>query len=132
MVRKRLLQIIRSLISHIHQQCRGLTIDKSKDAVVHVLHLTRYWPVETLLERVQCPKTCIVALGGDDRIGTKDGGYLTSEFVCPSHVTGKHSDDMLTEAVHTHHRWIFVLVLHKGAMVLTQMPMAPMKMKASK
>ena len=87
MVRKRLLQIICTLISHIHQQRRGLTIDKSKDAVVHVLHLTRYWPVETLLERVQCPKTCIVALGGDDRVGTENGSYLMGEVVGSSHMT---------------------------------------------
>ena len=108
-----LLQIVRSLISCLQKQGSGLSIDESKDAVVHVFDVTRHRPIETFLKGVECPKTCIVALGGDDLMPSDDGSHFARQFVRTSHMTRKHSNDVLPKAIDTHHRRIFVLVLHE-------------------
>ena len=62
-------QIVGTLVANIHQQGRRLTVDKSKDAVVHVVDIAGNGPVEALLQGVERPQSCIVTLGGDDLMG---------------------------------------------------------------
>ena len=42
-----------------------------------------------------------------------DGSHFACQFVCTSHMTRKHSNDVLSQAIDTHHRRIFVLVLYE-------------------
>ncbi len=79
--RECLLQIVGALVAHLQQQCRRLTVDKSKDAVVHVIDIAGYRPVESLFERVECPKSGIVALGGDDGVGSQYTGYSVCQVI---------------------------------------------------
>ena len=112
MLRLCFLQIVRTLISHLQKQSCWLTIDESKDALVHVLDITCHRPIETLLKRVECPQPSIVALSGDDRMGTNEGSHHTSQVIGSSHMTTEHGDDVLSKTVHTHHSRIRVLILN--------------------
>ena len=92
-----------------------MTIDKSKDAVVHIFHFTGNRPIEALLQRVERPQTSVVTLGGDDEIGFEEGGYLTGQIVGTSDMSRENGDDMLPHTVDTYNRRIFVLVFDIGS-----------------
>ena len=105
------LKIVRALVANLKEQGGRLSAHESKDAVVHVLHIACYGPVETILESVQRPKTSIVALSRDDRIGSDDGSHLSGQVVSAADVSAQHRDDVQPHAVDAKHSRVFVLVL---------------------
>ena len=78
-----LLQIVSTLVADFHQQGCRLAIDESKDTLIHVV-VAGDGPVEALSKRIECPETCIVALGGDHFSGSDDACDLTSQIIRPS------------------------------------------------
>ena len=83
----RLFQIVRTLVACLQEQGCWLAIDEGKDAVVHIVDVAGYGPVESLFEGVECPQSGIVALGGDDGIGTNQRSHFMSKFVGATHMS---------------------------------------------
>ena len=79
-----LLQIVRTFVVGFEQQGCRLLVDEGDNAVVYIVDVTRYGPTKTLLEGVERPESCIVALGRDDGLGTKHRGNLLRQVVGPS------------------------------------------------
>ena len=80
---------------------------------------------------VKSPKIVVVALGRDDGECPKYGGKPAGEFVGSSNVSGEDGDNVFARGVDVDDGGIRVLGLDAGAMARTQMPRAPMKMRAS-
>ena len=56
----------------------------------------------------------IVALRGDDALGSQDGGHLSGEVIGASDMSGEHRDGMLSAAVYADHGGVGMLVFHEG------------------
>lgn len=92
---------------------RGLLVDEGKDAVVHLV-LALYRPSEALFHRVECPQVGIVALRGDDSIGTEQRSQTIGQFVGTAHMSAQHRDDVQAHAIDAYHSGVGMLVVHVG------------------
>lgn len=110
MVGECLFQIVGSFVTDFQEQGCGSAVDKCKNAVVHVLNVTCHRPIETLLEGVECPKSSVVTLGGNDGVGIEDSGDLVGKVVGSTDVSGEDGDGVLTQCVNTHNGGVGMLV----------------------
>ena len=110
MFRQCLLQIVRTLIADFHQQGCGLTIDESIDTLIHIV-VAGDVPVESFCESVECPESCIVALGGNYLTGTNHCCNITSQVVGTTNMSTQHTDDIQSHTINAYYCRVFVFIL---------------------
>ena len=110
---QRPLQIVRSFVADLHEQCRGLTVHEGENAVVHVFYLAGKRPVETFLERIERPETSHVALCGDDGSCTEDVGDAVCQLIGAAHMSAENRDGVRSDGIHAHNGRVGMLVLDK-------------------
>ena len=95
------LQEVCTFITSLYQQGGRFAVDESKDAVVHILYVARYRPVETLLKGIECPQPCIVTLGGNHLSGTDKSCNVACQLIGTANMSGQYRDDVLPQTVDT-------------------------------
>ena len=113
MLRQGLSQIAAPLVVGFKEQCRRATVDEVEDAGVHVVgHLAV--PSVFLLQGVQGPQSCQVALRRDNGLGPYRCRHPLRQLVGSSHMTREHCDGAPSQGVDAHHGGVAVLIFDIG------------------